>query len=197
MATELGGYYKHSIEIEFNDGDKWKQANAILSRLPLSQTTSDWINKPRGGASSGSYDDEIRGLISARTTIEDKELRIATTHMSYTHKFEPTDRKHEETDKLIELLSGLSDNVIFTGDLNATPDSYTVRQIESILQNAGPEYDQNTWDTKPFSYQGFEADSLDWRLDYVFTSPRIQVLSSQIVQTDVSDHLPILVEVEI
>ena len=43
---------------------------------------------------------------------------------------------------------------------------------------------------------GFEEKELRWRLDYVFASKNIKVLSSQIIPTEWSDHLPVLVECE-
>lgn len=61
----------------------------------------------------------------------------------------------------------------------------------------GQNYDQKSWTTKPFSYNGFEADSLDWRLDYVFGSKDIKVESSEMLNTQFSDHLPIVVVLDL
>jgi endonuclease/exonuclease/phosphatase family metal-dependent hydrolase len=44
---------------------------------------------------------------------------------------------------------------------------------------------------------GFEENELNRRLDYVFASKNFKVISSEIISTDFSDHLPILVELEI
>ena len=55
---------------------------------------------------------------------------------------------------------------------------------------------ENTWTTKPFSYNGFEATKLDYKLDYVFTSDDITVKDIRVIKTEYSDHLPILCEID-
>ena len=53
---------------------------------------------------------------------------------------------------------------------------------------------QATWTTKPFDYGGFAETELRWRLDYAFATPDLEITSAKIVETEYSDHLPILVE---
>jgi len=117
--------------------------------------------------------------------------------MSYTHAFEPSERKLQETDALVETIKNNKKNFILAGDFNAQPDSEVIKRIEKYVENLGPGYEQNTWTTKPFSYNGFEANELDYRLDYVFGSQDISVISAQTLATDVSDHLPVMVEIEV
>ncbi len=102
--------------------------------------------------------------------------------------------KKIEVDNLINLIKNKKERYFFTGDLNTPPESYPIEQITQYLKNAGPEYKQNTWTTKPFSYNGFEENDLNWRLDYVFCTPDITIESVKVIETDYSDHLPILVE---
>jgi len=140
------------------------------------------------------YSKEGRVYIETIIEVDGKKITIATTHMSYTHKFVLTPKKEAETNKMIEILKEKNSNFIFTGDLNSPPDSYTINELSKLLKNAGPTLEQNTWTTKPFSYNGFNADTLNWRLDYCFVTPDIEVKSSQIIDTPYSDHLPILIE---
>lgn len=100
-------------------------------------------------------------------------------------------------ERLLDFFEGHRGNFVFTGDLNLSPDSRFLKYIEKYVKNCGPAYDEHTWTTKPFSYNGFEEDELRWRLDYVFATQDIVVLSSEIIQTNYSDHLPILVEIEV
>ncbi len=97
------------------------------------------------------------------------------------------------------MLSRHPTNFIFTGDLNSIPNSFTVKSIltKTNLRNAGPDFDQKTWTTKPFNYHGFSENNLNWRIDYTFVSKDIKVVSSEIVDTDLSDHLPILTVIEV
>jgi endonuclease/exonuclease/phosphatase (EEP) superfamily protein YafD len=117
--------------------------------------------------------------------------------LSYKHRFEATDSKKAETDKLVIELQKPTTPFIFTGDLNATDGSYTVESVSNVLKDAGPVHDEKTWTTKPFSYQGFDEDQLNWRLDYAFTNDKVKVLDRKIIPTDYSDHLPLFIEFEL
>ena len=192
IAEQLGYLYCTGGEDFTEDGETRWFGNAIFSKYPIKSYRQSWINEPVG---TGGFDDEYRTYLEAVLDVDNTEIVIATTHMSYTHEFEVTERKRAETDKLVDELKTVSNKkLIFSGDLNATPSSYTIEQIDNLLQSAGPPQDEKTWTTKPFSYQGFEETGLNWRLDYIFTAKDIKVLSSRAEQTEFSDHLPLRAE---
>ncbi len=191
LSEKLGfnNYYK-----EMKPGtDNWSIANSILTRYPIKSSYFNWINQPTG---SGGYDDEYRCYIQVTLDIEDKEFTVATTHMSYTDRFIETDRKLMESESLIRNFKNRK-RFIFTGDLNVTPDSKVIKNISKYLTHSGPDLKQPTWTTKPFEYNGFSAVTLDWRLDYVFSSKDVTILDTEIIQTNYSDHLPILVNIKV
>lgn len=191
--AERLGYHVYFQEITFADNEMML-ANAVFSKYPITKTRTVWVNEEQG---SGNYDDENRAYVEAVINIDGDELTIGTVHMSYTHKFELSKRKLTETKKLVEAINVNKERFVLTGDFNATPGSEVVSNIENILTNCGPAYDEKTWTTKPFSYNGFSADTLDWRLDYIFATNDIKVSKAQVLETEYSDHLPILVEMEL
>lgn len=191
FIAEKLGYHVYFQEISFT-GKEMKLANAIFSKYPIIESRTAWINQEQG---SGNYDDENRAYIEVILDVDGVSLTVGTAHMSYTHAFEPSERKLKETDELFRVISNKTDNFILTGDFNATPESKVLHKIEKSVINCGPEYSENTWTTKPFSYNGFEANTLEYRLDYIFGSKDINVVSSQVLNTEFSDHLPILVEI--
>lgn len=190
LAKELG-YNLYFQEITFA-GEEHRLANAILSKYPILDSRTVWVNKEQG---SGKYDDENRAYVEATLDIDGEKVTVGTVHMSYTHKFEPSQRKLAEAQSLVEAVSSNTEKYILTGDFNATPGSQVVAGIEKLLTNCGPEYDVNTWTTKPFSYGGFEANTLEWRLDYVFSTADVEVSKAEVLTTEYSDHLPVLVEI--
>jgi endonuclease/exonuclease/phosphatase family metal-dependent hydrolase len=195
IAKQLGyNYFYKELPIESTDGKRVTLANGIFSRFPITKQYAAWINEPKG---SGGYDDEYRTYVEVTLEISGQEVTIGTTHMSYTHHFKPTPNKKRETDMLVTKLRRNSERFIFTGDLNAEPGSYTIQSIEQVLPNAGPNTTQKTWTTKPFNYNNFNETNLNWRLDYVFATPDLQIVSTKIITTDYSDHLPILAQFSI
>ncbi|HSX07406.1 MAG TPA: endonuclease/exonuclease/phosphatase family protein [Candidatus Saccharimonadales bacterium] len=195
IAARLG-YNAHyqELPIESTDGKQLMLANAIFSRFPIKNGRFVWVSEP---AETGGYGDEYRAYVEAALEIGDRELIVGTAHLSYTHKFEPTPAKQKETEHLLTELKKHQENYVFAGDLNAPPGSPTIRAIGKLLQNAGPGVSQNTWTTKPFSYNGFSESGLNWRLDYVFHTPDLQVAAAEILPTEFSDHLPILVRIHL
>jgi len=190
IAKQLGFYYAYK-EIDLGEG-KMPMANGIFSRYPIVNTNWQWVNTPTG---TGHYDDEYRAYIEAMIEIDGKRITVATTHLSYTNHFVHTARKAQETNNLAAILHTKQQNYILTGDFNATPDSPTIQKISGILHNVGPDLTEPTWTTKPFSYDGFDETQLRWRLDYIFATPEVQVVQAQILQTDYSDHLPIMAHI--
>jgi endonuclease/exonuclease/phosphatase family metal-dependent hydrolase len=118
-------------------------------------------------------------------------------HLSYSPAFAMTEKRLAEADKLYEAVQENHEKFILAGDMNAKPDSPIVKKLEEMFIHADPNTDRPTWTTKPFSYQGFEANSRDWRLDYVFATEDINILENRIIDTHYSDHLPILTEIQI
>lgn len=168
--------------------------NAIFSTYPIKESFDFPLINPNDSAD---YPYERRTCAVVKLQIENQTITVSTTHKSYSSKFSEDQDKIDETKKLIDFFWEKPENLLFTWDLNLTPDCESIKMIESVLQNCWPNYDKPTRTTKPFSFMWFEEDKLNRRLDYIFASRDIKVLSSEIIQTDFSDHLPILVECEI
>jgi len=193
VAEKLDYNFCHK---ELNLGeDKIAIANGIFSRYPLTNNRHVMINQPTG---TGKFDDEWRAYVETVVNINGAKLKVGTVHMSYTHAFENTPRKLQETENLIEATKDNKSNFIITGDFNAVPGSQVIERIEQAgLKNCGPDLSQKSWTTKPFDYSGFTANTLDWRLDYALATPDIQVNSAEILKTDFSDHLPLLIRIDV
>ncbi|MBX7142968.1 MAG: endonuclease/exonuclease/phosphatase family protein [Oligoflexia bacterium] len=195
LARRLG-YYSHIEAAQRWVGfERDSQENGILSKFPFLSTRSVFVSPP-GDPDIRDYGKEGRVYVEGVVDVEGTKLTIGTTHLTFAPRFEVTEAKRKEE---AVLLSNLGDqpNFIFAGDLNSVPSSPIVAELCSRFVSCGPPFSRNTWTTKDFDYQGFKETALNWRLDYVFASRNIKVCSSKILDTNVSDHLPILVEFEI
>lgn len=170
--------------------DQSMDGSAILSRFPLLSRDSAFIR--RGTGTVGDFTDENRTYAEASCLIDGRTRSFATTHLSYSHRFEMTQKKEDDLAALLRSIGSSRRSYIFAGDLNTEADSLIIRGIAKQLVHAGPPIQEKTWTTKPFDYNGFTETELHWRLDYVFHSKDLQVESSRILQVDASDHLPIL-----
>ena len=186
----------------FEEAQRWKDdeeldaiGNGIFTRFPITSTFSKQVQNQTGKFVD--YSSEGRVYVETTIKIGDTDLTVGTTHLSYVHKFGITEEKKTEVDNLVKIVLGKEKNYILTGDFNSIPDSYTIKELSKYLKNCGPNLDQNTWANKPFDYNGFKEDKIAWRLDYVFASKDVNCISAEIIQTEFSDHLPILVSLNI
>jgi len=192
IGDKLKLNYNFALAHEYT---KHCQGNAIFSKFPFSSNSNFLIQE---AGEIYSYSTEARSCAVSKIDFGyGKILNFSTTHSSYNRKFTETKAKLEEIGKLIEFFRENNEKLIFSGDLNVAPGSDSIKLIERELVSCGPDYNQATWTTKSFSYDGFKEDRLRWRLDYIFASRDVKIISSKIIETKHSDHLPILLEVEI
>lgn len=194
ITKELGLFSAfHAAQIWEKNGTMIRnQGNGIFSKYPIRSHMRKAVQE--SGGNNPNFDDEERVYIEAEIDINGSPLIVGTTHLSYTHEFTGSEKRDAENEKLLECIGHNRKRYFFSGDLNAPSSSEIIKTLprDANLQIASPPYDQNTWTTKPFSYQGFEVDNLDYRLDYAFCSNDLEIIDTKIFQTDVSDHLPIL-----
>ena len=106
---------------------------------------------------------------------------------------------------LINKMKTLNKNklpLILMGDLNSLPDEKPIRYLSSILNDT-----KKVCLSSPFgpsgTYNAFDSTkSIEDRIDYIFSSrdvvtKKYAVLSSIIKQNYLSDHFPVLVEIEL
>jgi endonuclease/exonuclease/phosphatase family metal-dependent hydrolase len=193
IAEHLGYQFVYQRSETWDRPEKEAQGNAIFSRLPILDWSYHYVQTPKHNPHRA----DLEGRVYIQAYIGgDRLMTVATTHLSYTHKFEIHDGRQKEAAVLYSLLKQHESNFVFGGDLNATPESQIVKNVSQVLNHAGPSYREKSWTTKPFNYHGFVETELNWRLDYVFTTPDVTVMNSEVLKTDVSDHLPILIEIE-
>lgn len=194
--TKYNFFYKES-ETWDNRPDKSSQGNAIFSKYPLKLIKHVYINKPVHNPLNASV--EGRVYLESQFHFGQRTITVGTAHLSYSDRFEIDKRRTKEAKILKEILSTKKKNFIFCGDLNAVPNSYTIKKIEELkhLKNLGPDSTKSTWTTKPFDYKGFKEDKLAWRVDYAFSTRDLKVKKTKILKTNYSDHLPILIEIEL
>lgn len=195
VAKELDFHYFYQDAQVWPSGEKQAQGNAVFSRFPITDSRCLFLQESKPNPKDAT--EEGRTYTECTIEIERKKIQVATVHLSFTPRFEYTKERKHETENLINIIKNKEEQFVLMGDFNASPESEVMRQILPYLKDCGPSFDQKTWSTKPFEKKGFVVNDLNWRIDYVLSSPDIKVVSSEIIKTDYSDHLPVLVTFEV
>lgn len=165
--------------------------NAILSRYPISTTGTELL--PLVGTPMR------RGYLGSTLQIRDTSLLFISTHLQHVndrsaHEEDPEADLYpvhrEQMSTILEQWGGAQPAVL-VGDFNARPGW---RQIEELIAAGWVD----SW-PEGGSGDGFTSGSDDprHRIDYVFHTPDIDVVDAGLIQSQASDHLPVVVDLRI
>jgi len=190
IASTLGfdyAYYSAFKDDRHNQSD-FELGNAVLSRFKIENSKCHFLSNLEDYEKNAKTEPRI--AVEANININDKILKVFSTHLAYSDNLETTTLKESQTDKLALLLD--SPRTVLMGDFNSLPDSIVTTKISSILKNADKDsLNEPTWTVHPFIRSGFEETGLKHKIDYIFVSPDISVDKFTVEKSKASDHLPI------
>lgn len=184
LMSVLSGYtglksvfYKN---IPFQGGE---YGNAILSRFPIESSRNlHYIMEHEG---------EQRGLLQTEVRIGELTIAFMTTHIDY--REDDTERLMN-VDQMIETKRAYRGMpVLIIGDFNDVPGSNTHERMKEYFTDVWEEHGEGDGYT-------FHAEDPDRRIDYIFYTnnlveddhPAIRPVDIKVIETDASDHLPII-----
>ncbi|GIP38560.1 hypothetical protein J31TS4_18400 [Paenibacillus sp. J31TS4] len=174
LAEELGMYYAYGANLNrdpANEGDPRREyGTAILSKYPILYAENYFLE---------SYGDEQRGLLEALIDVNGQPVYFYDTHLGLT-----TDQRQSQAREILAHFSKRTGPKILVGDFNASPAS---SEIQLLLGNGL---------TDSFRYMPnvytFPSSGPTSRIDYIFYSQEIKQYDSYVVQTEASDHIPVV-----
>jgi endonuclease/exonuclease/phosphatase family metal-dependent hydrolase len=165
--------------IDFKGGE---YGNAVLTRFPVSWHRNHHYEMVRPG--------EQRGLLQVGLEVSGRELSFLVTHID--HRRDDVERVSNVAEILAIVGESGKKLIILCGDFNDTPGSRThtglVRRFVDCWAVVGPDVGYT-----------YPSPAPRRRIDYVFVpkGSGITPLSATIPETLASDHLPLVVELEL
>lgn len=98
-----------------------------------------------------------------------------------------TNERINQSKRIHEFMSTINTPKILCGDFNLKPDTKSIQILEHDMTNLIKKYNINS--TRSSLYPKDEKYA-----DYILTCPRINVCSFQVMNDEVSDHLPLLLD---
>lgn len=181
QANELGrltGYYPvFGKSIDVMGGD---YGNALLTRLPLKHSEVIHIPDPERDG-EGFY--EHRSVLRCVLKADDADLTVLCTHFGLM-----PDEQKNAVNTVLSVIASENGHVLLMGDLNLTPDSGLLAPLMRTL------HDTAEGRPEPLT---FPSEKPEIKIDYIFHSPGISCASLYTVDTQNSDHLPLIAKLEI
>ena len=170
ILSELTGMRHHYFAkaIEFAGGNPY--GNALLSKLPILSSETIPVPDPDPKTGTGYY--ETRCLLKVKL---EGGITVLVIHFG----LNPDEQKNA-VDTVLENIA--EEKCILMGDFNVTPEDDVLMPIRARMKDVAECFD------KPLL--SFPSDKPDRKIDYIFVSPDVKVISADIPGIVASDHRP-------
>ncbi|WP_127588464.1 endonuclease/exonuclease/phosphatase family protein [Paenibacillus koleovorans] len=201
LSHALGMHVAYGPNLELEEdpqhpGVRRQYGTAILSRYPVEYAH----NHPLPQVIVPGAWNEKRGILEAHIRIGGRLVRFLNTHLGLA-----AEERSLQTKVLSELVdAGSTGNlssspIVLTGDFNTSPEQMELASIGLLLQDSyATAHEGAHGETFLILDPGKKPEQAraDRCIDYIFVSSALRVVGSEVLRTYVSDHLPIVTEVE-
>ena len=178
ILSELTGMKYHYFAKAIDVRDKNPYGNAFLSKLPVISAETILVPDPDEFDSEFEFY-ETRCLLKAKL---EGGITVLVIHFG----LHPDEQKNAVY-TVIENLE--KEKCILMGDFNVLPDNKLLDPIRERMKDSA-----DLFETPLFS---FPSDKPNRKIDYIFTSPDIEIISADIPAIVASDHRPHIATVNI
>ena len=166
-------YFAKAIDL----GGNKPYGNAIISRVPILSCETVAIPDPDPRTGKEYY--ETRCLLKAKLA---GDITVLVSHFGL--------NRDEQQNAVDTVLANLAEErCILMGDFNVRPDNDILNPLRARLKDTAEVFE------KPLC--SFPSDAPDRKIDYIFVTPDVEILSADIPQIISSDHCPHTVELKL
>jgi len=180
--------------LDITTAEHLENGNAIFSKFPINTHRIHFFDVPYGTYidAPGNYERCPRILVKAQLQVETKRLNVFNIHGIYGLSGEDNPRRLAMSQTIVSLIKN-EENVILAGDFNLSPQTKTIQNIERYLTSVFGRTIRTSFNMK-------RKDNPDYgkvAVDMIFVSKNLKIVKRISPQVDVSDHLPLVCEIEV
>lgn len=175
------------------------QGNAVLSRFPAGNQRTIFFDIPFGKFSLEKADSQSginqfipMSMLNTNIKINNKDVNTYSVHGIWGFDGEDSERRLAMSKTIVDEVKD-KENVILAGDFNLNPHTKTIKNIENYLQNVFKNELASTFNMKHKKLAGYATAAVDM----IFVSKSIKIINHYMPDVDVSDHMPLVCELEI
>lgn len=183
IAEALNMHQAYGANIDYgpteaSDGNRRQYGTAVLTKrnYPIVEATNHLLPQVD--------DREQRGLLEVKTIADGTPTYVYSTHLGLDE-----DERQIQVEAILEHTGSRDGPQLLLGDFNFTPDSAPYETLTSEFTDVAHQVgaDGHTYPTPYESHTSTDRR----RIDYVFSRGAVDNRSGRVVETIVSDHLPL------
>lgn len=167
LARSLHMHYAYGPVTYSSTGSS---GNAILSRYPITGEVNHMLPNSR----------DKRCCLQVDVQVDTRKLTFLNVHLGLNQ----VERFRHLKYTVLPLTNALINPFILAGDFNAIPERPEIKLLSGLVDtfvfNSGP------------ILHSFPASAPKARIDYIFADPTLQTAESFIMESNASDHLPVV-----
>lgn len=191
-------FFAPEILVRYPEG-KIDIGNAIFSRYPISNKKTIFLSVPYGEydlqPKDGDYSKHPKNMQCCDVSIADSQLRVCNLHGIWGLDGADNELRLEMGRRIVNEIKD-TQKVILAGDFNLLPNTDVILDIEKHLTNVFKDELHTSFNLSRkdlVKHPGYASAVVDM----VFVSPDLRVVDHRCPQVDVSDHLPLIVEIDV
>ncbi len=200
LGSKLGVGGVYNGDLKLIGDEKARFGNAVFSKHKMVGKNSLVLKSFRAvtneelDGESGEIREQIgRSLLDAVVNFHGSDFHIMSWHGAWTAPPQDTAETMRQANMVYDYLKKLNDPFILGGDLNAVMTSKTVELIGKVANNLMIQADAKV----TTNLKVHKIAPLGFLIDYIFASAEFKLNSITVPEITVSDHLPVIAELEI
>ncbi|WP_309071128.1 endonuclease/exonuclease/phosphatase family protein [Arthrobacter sp.] len=186
LAERLDMHYVYGANLDRAPADgqteRRQYGTAILSEYPILSSENHLLT-------SIPYPErptEQRGLLEAVVNVKGNHISFYNTHLDH----QRSEQRQSQVKEILAIAGESQRPAVLVGDLNAVPGAPEMNDILTQFTDVFAALGQD----EDFTYP---VENPNRRIDYILTKGDIEARFAEVIDTNSSDHLPVLADLEI
>ena len=173
-----------------------EQGNEIASKFPIISATNEHFYQYYSDCLDSTNwitEDEPRSVVIVEFKVKGKKLQILNLHGTWSKDKMGGERAMAQCKYIVKVAKRKNIPTIIVGDFNLLPETRGIKLISKEFKNLITEFGIKS--TRPKFDDG--TDKGENVIDYIFVNSKIKVNDLKVIETSISDHLPLILDFEI
>ncbi len=173
-----------------------EQWNEIISKYPIVQASNEffyWNYERKFDWTDFVENDHSRAILVSEVEFNNKRVQIINVHWTYSKDKLDSKRSLLQNKTILEITKRNNLPTIIAWDFNLFPETESIKLLDNHFRNLIKEYRVKS--TRPDFDDGLDV----WNnvVDYIFVDDKIKVNNFEVINTNISDHLPLVLDFEV